>query len=451
MTWRDNLLQGSFRGVPFEIRTSDAGFGRNNILHNFPFQDEPYLEDLGEDTPDYQVEGYIIQRPENDFDYFTNRDELITAMRTKGDGLLIHPFYGELIVGVLGKARFSEVITPEGGIVRFNVNFVISGRKVLPGTVVSAEPAIDAVVGTSKESAEIDFLSNCDTEDEPGFSLESLASNISTGIKMIRSSINSIKETVDSTVSTAISTLSSLQSNLDSIIDSPADIGNSIVSAFDIFTDLVAITDDTLDPDRISNNLNRTASNAALSIARFGEILGSSDDPSPFGGQIEEIPITTPTRARQSANQTSTVDYFRSLACITACQIAVRVVYESSQEATNTLETITAVIDDLLLKLGNETGGVTYGTYNIVFETSNIYTSLEEMRREFTKIMIDLGASLADIEDYEVPAEVMTTLNLSYDKYKDIDRADTIFERNKEDIKHPGFLPQGETIEILSA
>lgn len=451
MSWRDNLLEASFRGVPFKVPGADTGVGRKNILHEFPFSDIPYLEDLGEDTPDYQVPGFIIQSIDNDFDYFPNRDALMKAVSTPGPGLLVHPSHGEIMVGVLGKVRFLEDFTNEGGIVRFNINFVLAGEKILPGPVVSPEAAMDAVVETSKESSVSDFLVNTSTEGEPGFSLLSLADNIKTSFKMIRSSVNSIKESIDSSISSALADLAELQSDIDSIIDSPADIANSIVASFNTFTSLVGIFGDTINPNRVSNNLKRTVSNAVLAVSRFGEILGSSDSPSSFGGQVEEISITTPIRARQSANQTSTIDYFRTLACITACQIAVRVEYDSSEDATSTLEAITTVIDSLLEKIGDETAGIAYGSYNIVFETSNLFTSLEELRREFTKIMVDLGASLADVKDYEVPATVESTLTLSYDEYKDISRADSIFDRNRSQVQHPGFLPENENIEILTS
>lgn len=42
---------GGFRGVPFYIRDfSDSGMNRSIIVHEFPNQTNPYLEDLGANT-----------------------------------------------------------------------------------------------------------------------------------------------------------------------------------------------------------------------------------------------------------------------------------------------------------------------------------------------------------------------------------------------------------------
>jgi len=79
-----------------------------------------------------------------------------------------------------------------------------------------------------------------------------------------------------------------------------------------------------------------------------------------------------------------------------------------------------------------------------------MYTAIDQLRKTFVTVMKDVGASLAVIIDYEVPPDGMTTLELAYDRYSDLDRADNIYERNRLAVRHPGFLPGGQTIEILN-
>jgi prophage DNA circulation protein len=45
---------------------------------------------------------------------------------------------------------------------------------------------------------------------------------------------------------------------------------------------------------------------------------------------------------------------------------------------------------------------------------------------------------------------VKSILVLAYEQYGDVEREEEIFLRNKILIKHPGFLPGGEVLEILS-
>ena len=46
--------------------------------------------------------------------------------------------------------------------------------------------------------------------------------------------------------------------------------------------------------------------------------------------------------------------------------------------------------------------------------------------------------------------DVLNTLSLAYDRYEDLNREGEIIERNKELILHPGFIPNGKIIDILS-
>jgi prophage DNA circulation protein len=450
MSWRDNLQPASFRGVPFKVASSDSGFGRRNKLHQFPFQDIPYLEDLGEDATDFILECYIVQNPGNDFDYFGERDALISALKKEGAGTLVHPYYGEFTVGVNGKARIRENATADGGRAVISVNFVVAGNPVNPSDKIDPEAAIDAAVDEALEDMLGDFEDTFVSEDQPGFSLLSAIGVINDSFQMIRSSISSIQDKISSSASEALGELAELQSNTASLINSPANIGNSIISSFNTFTSLTGIFGDTVNPFNVSKNLNSTCTNACLAITRFGEILGSATNPSAFGGQIEDVPVTTSTRARQKANQTAIVNMVRNVAVITAAQIAVRTDYVSAEEANEALTLIGTAIDEQALKMANEVDGTSHKDFQILFESDASYSALENVRDVFVDIMIEKGATLAQVVNYEVPPTTQSTIWLAYNRYKDASRESDIFDRNINLIDHPGFLPQGETIEILS-
>ena len=72
------------------------------------------------------------------------------------------------------------------------------------------------------------------------------------------------------------------------------------------------------------------------------------------------------------------------------------------------------------------------------------------MRAVFVNSMYAKNTGLTKEIEYEVPSGVMSTLELAYNQYEDIDRCSEIFDRNPDLIKHPGFLPSGEEINILN-
>ena len=60
MSWRDNLRQAKFRNVEFAVASTSTGIGRRNIVHQFPFQEIPFVEDIGSDADEFTIEGFII-------------------------------------------------------------------------------------------------------------------------------------------------------------------------------------------------------------------------------------------------------------------------------------------------------------------------------------------------------------------------------------------------------
>lgn len=126
MSWKDKLVNASFRGVPFKVEDESAGVGRRVETHEFPNRDKPYTEDLGKVTHRPTINAYVIGD-----DCFEQRDRLIEALNKPGPGKLIHPSYGELTVCVDGEIRVSTT-GGEGRMVRFDLRFVEAGELSYP-------------------------------------------------------------------------------------------------------------------------------------------------------------------------------------------------------------------------------------------------------------------------------------------------------------------------------
>ena len=120
MSWKQELLVASFRGVTFELAESERMDGRRQVVLEGPGRDEPYVQDLGAATRRVKVEGFVIGE-----DYARRRDALIAALRERGPGELTHPYYGTSLASVAA-ATISES-TREGGMARFALEFVLEG------------------------------------------------------------------------------------------------------------------------------------------------------------------------------------------------------------------------------------------------------------------------------------------------------------------------------------
>ena len=94
MSWRDNLLQASFRGAKFYCVSHETTTGRRTVTHEFPLRDTPQGEDLGRLRAGYNIQAYVLGD-----DYFADRDALIAACSAKSvPGQLVHPWLGKVLV-----------------------------------------------------------------------------------------------------------------------------------------------------------------------------------------------------------------------------------------------------------------------------------------------------------------------------------------------------------------
>ena len=60
MAWRDDYRPGSFRGVPFHLKSSSSTGGRRTVLNEFPLRDTPMTEDMGRRARQFQLNLTLI-------------------------------------------------------------------------------------------------------------------------------------------------------------------------------------------------------------------------------------------------------------------------------------------------------------------------------------------------------------------------------------------------------
>ena len=125
MSWRDNLRQGSFRGVEFFTEDVQTAGGRRAVHHQFPNREKPYAEDMGRAARVYTIQGHVIGD-----NYFETKTRLLEVFEKKGPGELIHPYYGSLFVQV-AEVNVSES-NQEGAIAVFTAKFLEAGDNRFP-------------------------------------------------------------------------------------------------------------------------------------------------------------------------------------------------------------------------------------------------------------------------------------------------------------------------------
>jgi prophage DNA circulation protein len=437
MPWRDRLFQASFRGAPFKVKDVDTQVGRRSVLHQYPGKDIPYLEDLGLNADTFQVTGYVIQNRGNAFDYFGERDTLITALRAAGVGTLVHPFLGELQVGLAEKASIKESFD-QGGICIFEMLFVLAGEAEYPTQIGDTISYVDSAIDDLTENALDSFLEKYSVETVSDFISNSILGDITSFISTVYNYTSAIINKTSSIGAEVLDTIGTALDQAESIIDTPATLADMIESMGEVFTDMLGVTGDSVNED------DQTTS---YKLQVFDAIISSSS----FDSTYDSIDASTLNRALQFKARAAFVNYAKTILLTTAAKVAVRITYDSYDDAIKTRDLLVTEIDTQLTKLGDEVSADAFIDFDEVEFDNNVdFDAIETLRSSFVLAMKEIGADLATIVYYSVPYTITNTLSLAYDRYKDLDRADQIFGRNKLIANHPGFLPEGSTIELLS-
>lgn len=471
--WRTQLVDASFRGVKFFVDGHDYAVGRRNVVHQYPLRESPYVEDMGLDADEFTISGYIVQRKENAFNYFVDRNSLIKALKEPGPGLLIHPFLGNHQVNVVGKSTIREDFN-EGGMVHFTMSFVMAGSNIYPKPQIAPQSNMDKSADVAENYFVDSFGSDYTLEEQPSWVKDSVEDDSREFFKMTKSAINSVQGGLESAVNEAKQIVGEQN---DGILDKllyPCQVGGSIVRSIRAFlglvnlegsriigkiygtcSDVIRATGINPDPAIVPLTLGSTSVEALMHIAgnAFGSESGQEADTSPYGGTLVPITVTTPSRARQAGNRIFLVNLARNEAIAIATRIAVRIDYNGYSDLENILTKITDAIDSQLLKLGDEAASEPYKDYGVRIGDNSSYSALEQLRREFVKSMIQTGSTLAQNTEYEIPPYGENVLNIAYEKYENIDRGTEIFKRNQvpNNVDHPGFLPGNKIVDVLNA
>lgn len=450
MAWRDDLLLGgkaSFRGVEFFVKSSARTVGRRTVVHELPGKRLPSVEDMGAATGRDTLVAYLLGS-----DYLTERNRLYKAFQKAGPGVLVHPYWGTMVVTVEGPVRINET-TDEGGMARFTLAVVESGEEteltVTPDTVAEVEAAADAVEASITE----DFL------DVWAVSSGDLAGGVT--IASISEFVRDAAQGLIDGVNGVVSVLNSVNGRINAVMNTVDSVGDAITALGDTAAAIIltpaSLVSSVIDIGRDMLEVSRTVGAAWDSYFVDGESAGSiagSPTTSPFGGtaasgrrrtelqlsifeeatafgeDLAPVDRSTPGREIQADNQEGFIELTRGAFVAEACRSIANTPMGSYDQAKNAQDVIGEGIDNLLDVVSDES-----------------YSALVDLRAAITRHLSNASASLPRVVSY-TPPEGVPALVLAHRLYADSTRDIDIIDRN--DIRNPLSIPGGAELEVLS-
>lgn len=470
MSWRDNLLPASYRGVPFYIESSNQSFGRRVDIKTFSGVDEAEVQDFGRSPETFSLEAYVIANVENDFDHFKGRDALIDAINTTIlHGTLVHPYYGVMEVAVGPDLPSVSEETAEGGISRFSLTFTkvstatkkkkitVTGKEVAGGNSILNIPRdvssgiklvgdkIDTATADAQDSFSERFSSSLPYIDKAG-------DYIKDTIKYIQRNMYRLKGAVSSMIAETSENLYNILVNIDSVIDYPCNLFTSIQESCEGFltacgigkngtfggvagicSQVVRGASEEFNGENVPDVLGKSTIDACLDVVKLIDVEST-----------EFIPNS------QINNFLAIKDTFKYGLFSTAINICMRTSFIGKESLLEYAKKIADMLDDFILLLGSETdlSGFEYISGEFI-DNSLLIIALSDLKGYFVQVSNSIAASTASIETYTNSFEITNTLLLSYNRYEDLAREEEILSMNPS-IVHPGFISGGKEIKVLN-
>jgi len=441
-SWQDNLHAASFRGVPFAVESGDGVFGRRQAVHEYPYRDSVWVEDMGRSTRRIHLTGFIVQssRVYSAGDVMNQRDALIAAAESKGAGTLVHPTLGEMTVSVIeGGLRIHEH-KDEARMFRFTLTVVESGLKVFAIT------------------SATDGLSTVRT---------SWLSTVTTAIARVVAEINGDLRSVSQAIKTLKSTMSFWTGLVMNTVNQATNLGNVLKSTFGSsrygrfstgsvggnasgasasarsgddtkdYDGLVAVkmaqavqnraeVTSAIDTLMASTNIESYAVNVkAVFVAILGSVSGGAD----LINALESIADFTDATYREDVHDSKVAGvariYVNAMTASSMAYAAAQYVPANYEEAAELTRRVSDVMDAAILSVAD-------AGYD------DLYTEMMTLRTHFVTTMTANGANLASVQTVAFNRP-MPALTLANRLYQDAERTESLVKM-AEPI-HPAFMP----------
>lgn len=401
MAWRDTLLPASFNGIQFKVQDHEVTHGRRLVVNEYPLRDEPYTEDMGRKARRWAVNGYLVGA-----NYTSARDALLAAAESGEVGQLVHPYLGRKTVKVEEiRVRESQ---RDGGFCEVTFSFVEAGAKAFPTAaplpnqlaVMRADDLLNVARTLFTGGIRVDGISEY-VREAYGESLGDI-SGVFSAIQLAggingQTSISKINQAAD-----WVANLAEIAFPSQTLISDIAGVAGKLISLFGGVLDL-GVGD----------------KESGANFARFSDFT------------TEKTTGTSVVASAINQNAETVERFVRTAAVANETKALVGRDFSYYEEAIEARTAVLQKIDALLESSQND----------------DEYTAMQAMRREIAAAVPENSETIPRLRNIVI-RQSEPALVVAYEQYGSTARADDIVNRNQ--LRHPGFVPGGVPIQVLS-
>lgn len=379
MTWKDNLRPASFRGFDFFVQDTTSNYGRRTSIHEYPFRDLPFVEDLGRKARLFTIEGFIIGD-----DYMSLRDQFIDLCEQSGSGLLIHPYLGEIDV-VVTDFSISETYR-EGRMARFSINFVEAGVKQFPQQADDSKDLIVQARERGQQFALSDFAAAITVLNVSEYIRDSVKTEFNEIYNRLEKiAFGRILPNSENTTAKYLGSIFSAKTNIDTDISNPTELGSTYLS--------------------ILNNASEITSPETQRI--FSTHLFNYNPK-----------VTETITAENNSDALNT--FFKTTLVLKEAEALVNINFDTFEEALEARDNIISRISRVEGSVGDD-----------------VFSSLQDTKAILVKSVPGKNSDLPRLQEVQ-PKPNDNAILLSYRNYDNLDRIEEITLRNK--LENPAII-----------
>lgn len=396
------LRRASFRGVPFEVTSSNLSVGRRTQTFEYPQRDDPFTEDMGRSKRTIRITAFVVG-----YDYIARMKRLIAACEKPGSGRLIHPWLGSMEVT---PTDLSAPVFESNRVASVSLTFVESGKLQYPNALLDVGAKCLSAAQMLVNAEFDEFVRTFDLSGAQDFVKEAVGLDLQ-GI------LNS--ETVQ-----------------------------SVCDAFDLADELATLSHDviTLAESGADALFNRVLDTYGLQ--GFASTVHAWTDVSHRFRSLTQSSELNSAKPQAVASRTTSERIEKANAAgqamIRGLSVANMVVAASEIGTSNdrldaSTPVQTAPYDDLIAVRNEILEAIDEESLKI--SSDPIYEALCESRSAVYEAITQRAENQARLVSFK-PSSVLPALVLAYDYYGDASREAEIVGRNK--IRHSGFVPAVE-------
>lgn len=440
MSFFDNLQPASLGGVPFGVLGGEGRFGRRIQLHQYPFRDMPWPEDLGRGARRIDLTGFLLEGDAltGGGDVIAQLQAMIGVVEQPGPLTLVHPTLGTLKV-VVPEECFRHVERWDAGrFFEISISCIEAGQRIFPSVAPNTGAAVSSAYSAALPMFASDFSSGVTGALGLDASVISMAISVAASWGAIALSLGGDASAVFHMTAElqgsygryfggAVSGFLANASPTAGTTPTTASLiaqGAANLAAVGVAVDGLAAASATGSPGKISAAAQAVPAAvlaATVNPADSLRLLSSLSDFSPQAFTTSDV-----VGQAMASVQVGMGNLFRRLAVVTLANASAGYQPSSADDASAVRDQVTGLIDNEVEMAGD--GG----------EDAS-FRALRTLRQAVVADLNSRGAALPSLKTFEFQAQLPAAA-LALRIYRDPSRADQLV--SQANPAHPSFMPR---------